>query len=575
MDYYAAKKQRWHPPKNVDEPPRTMYCKQWEAMKADRTPHETDWQELTDFILPFVGQAQEGVQRRGNARIGRRTRKAPMIINNNSTMALRTFTSNMVSGLTSPSRQWVKMVLPDKDLMRHHSVKMWMHGLSLTVNHIFAISNYYQAQRSVYRDLGVYGTAPKILDEDHDTFMHCYNVPIGSYVIGTNDKGVVFKIMRELEYTVDALVDKFGYERCSQRVKDKYDRGDYNTVVPVVQCIDPNRLYQQDKMGIGGFRFASAYYETETPDHAEDLLGYKGYNEFPVTCPRWDLLNNDVYGIGPGIETLGDIKGLQILEMRKAQAIDKQVTPPTQGPPGLKTNRVSHIPGGHTSTSMSGNDGIRTLYEVRPDMISLSNEIQRHEMRIDRAFYKDILTAGLNIDKHNVKAAQINMIDEEKVMSFSPVLERLYDELLDVDVKRAVSIARRRGVVPPPPEEMRGQPLQVEYISPFAQMQKAVGIGSMERTIAMVGQLASMWPQAADNVDPDAVVEEYAEALGPPPKILLPRDKVQQIREAREQNMQAQQAREAMPEAVKAAKEASETNITDESMLKYLIGGSG
>ena len=66
----------------------------------------------------------------------------------------------------------------------------------------------------------------------------------------------------------------------------------------------------------------------------------------------------------------------------------------------------------------------------------------------------------------------------------------------------------RRGDVPPPPRELQGQPLKVEYISVMAQAQKLVGTASMERVAAYAGNLSQFdqavldkaWRANADTV---------------------------------------------------------------------------
>jgi hypothetical protein len=468
------------------------------------------------------------------------------------------------------------MTLPDRDVMKHHSVKLWLHGAGLSVNHILAISNYYQAQRTVYRELGQYGIAPKLIEEDDNEFICCHNVPVGSYLVDINGKGKVFRFMRELEMSVENMVDEFGYDRCSHLVKQDYDRGEYGRLVRLIKVIEPNRLFQERGLiGLKGMPFASITYEADVDATWNTLLKVSGYYEWPLPCPRWDKLNGDIYGYGPCLETLGDVKALQALEANKARAIDKQVTPPTQGPAGLVTKRLNHMPAAHTSVpGMGENAAIRTLYEVRPDMISLTNEIARHEQRISRALFSDLLNRVSNIDEHNVKAAQIQGIEQERMMTFSPVLERLYDELLDIDIQRVFAIAFRRGYIPPPPPEMSDMNLQVQYTGPYAQLQKAIGVGAIERTVAMAGQLSATYPQVADKVNPDKVMDEYAEALGPPPGIMFGDAEVEQIRRSREQQQAAAKTTEEVAMGLEAAKTASETKLTDPSMLSYLIGGS-
>ena len=49
--------------------------------------------------------------------------------------------------------------------------------------------------------------------------------------------------------------------------------------------------------------------------------------------PRWDVTGDDSYGTwSPGLIALGDVKQLQLMQRRKAQAIEKAINPPLVGP---------------------------------------------------------------------------------------------------------------------------------------------------------------------------------------------------------------------------------------------------
>jgi Bacteriophage head to tail connecting protein len=78
------------------------------------------------------------------------------------------------------------------------------------------------------------------------------------------------------------------------------------------------------------------------------LLRVSGYQDFAAMCPRWDVVGTDTYGSGPGWVALGDAQQLQLQERRKLEAIDKQVKPPMVGPPSLRNEPASLLPGGVT-----------------------------------------------------------------------------------------------------------------------------------------------------------------------------------------------------------------------------------
>lgn len=559
-------------PKLLQEPPRSYYSKQWLMLKRERDQYMPMWEQLADYIIPYVGMKYENETSLSDRR-PKRSRRIPVVINNKATMAARVLINALASGLTSPSRPWLRLGVPENSPEADYEGKKWLQGASRAVLWLAATSNYYTATKLQYRDLVVFGGGVKILDEHPKHNLNCTNAPVGSYCLILGEDGRPQGFVRETIFRVGQLVERFGYERCSKDTKRKYDEGDYHCEVTVCHVVEPNRMYQKGAFGARGKLFASVYYEKACGDDHNDLLSFQGYNEQSFSGPRWDFLPGDTYGVSVGMETLGDIKALQVLEHRKAQAVDKQVTPPTQGPPSLQKNRVSHLPGGHTTVAeVTGR--ITSLYDVRPDMIALSQEIQRHEARIDEAHFVDILRSATDLTRQNVKAEEIVERREEKMLAFSAVLENVFVEMLDVDVQRMLAIGMRIGLIPPPPPSLRQRDLRIEYISTLAQAQKAASISSMERVFAFGGSLAGVYPEVKDKLDADAAIEEYMEAVGAPAAILVPDSAVAQLRQMRQQQAQQQAAIQQGATAVEAAKNLSEAKLTDPNMLQYLIGGA-
>ena len=130
-------------------------------------------------------------------------------------------------------------------------------------------------------------------------------------------------------------------------------------------------------------------------------------------------------------------------------------------------------------------------------------------------------------------------------------------------------------ILPDIPPELQGMELKVEFISVLAQAQRAVATQGMDRMLAAVGQLTALSPAIVDKVDFDQVVDEYADAYGVSPKIIVPDDQVAQIRAQREAAQQAQQAAAAAPAAVDTARAASEIDTDNLRDLMNQFTGYG
>ena len=128
------------------------------------------------------------------------------------------------------------------------------------------------------------------------------------------------------------------------------------------------------------------------------------------------------------------------------------------------------------------------------------------------------------------------------------------------------------GLLPEPPKELQEVELRVEYISLLAQAQQAVAASALERTLGFVGNLAGIYPQAADVINPDEAVRQYAEILGNSPDLVNDSDAVESKRAADAEAAQAEMAANRAPEVAGAAKVLSETDTQNPNALTALLG---
>jgi hypothetical protein len=157
------------------------------------------------------------------------------------------------------------------------------------------------------------------------------------------------------------------------------------------------------------------------------------------------------------------------------------------------------------------------------------------------------------------------------------VLERTNDELLDPLVDRIYNIMERRGLIPPPPEELHDVELKVEYISLMAQAQKLVGVVGHERFLSNVVQLATTaFPEARHKVDIYQAIDDYGDMLGVNPKIIVPDDQARAAADQERKAAAAAQAAAVAKDATGAAQNLANTPMAGgDSALDRLMAGAG
>jgi hypothetical protein len=191
-------------------------------------------------------------------------------------------------------------------------------------------------------------------------------------------------------------------------------------------------------------------------------------------------------------------------------------------------------------------------------------DVQR---RINDAFYVDLFRMLSLTDRREITAREVEEKHEEKLLMLGPVLERLHNELLDPIIDRIFGIMGRNNMLPPPPQEIQGIDLRVEYISVLAQAQRSVGIGAIERLSGFIGNIAQFNPDVLMKFDLDQAVDEYSMMIGTPPTLIVSDAEVLKMRKARDQ-LQARDRQIAETQAaVSSAKEMSESNVEEPNLL--------
>lgn len=544
--------------------PRRDYLNRWGQLKAERSSWESHWKDLSDVILPrngrfFVDDRNRG-QKRHNA-----------IYDSTATRALRVLSAGMMAGMTSPARPWFRLTTPDPSLTSYEPVKEWLHQVTRLMLDVYARSNTYRALHQMYEELGIFGTAASIVMPDRDDVIRHATLTVGEYAIQQDWRGQVVTLYREFQKTVGEIVKEFGYDRCSTTVKNLFDRGSLESCVTIVHCIEPRADRDSGKRDNKNMPWKSVYFEIGADDGA--ILRESGYESFPALCPRWAVSGGDIYGSSPAMESLGDIRQLQHEQLRKAQAIDYKTNPPLQVPTAYKTRDIDRLPGGviYVDAANAGM-GVRSAFEVNLDLSHLREDIQDVRGRINSAFYADLflmLASGANT---NMTATEVAERHEEKMLMLGPVLERLHNELLDPLVEMTFARLLQAGVLPPPPKELQGIELNVEFVSMLAQAQRAIGTNSVDRFVGNMGMIAQMKPDVLDKFDSDRWADEYADMLGVSPSLIIGNDEVALVRQQRAEAAQAQAQAQAAEQQAAVAQRLGAVDTSKQSALTDVMG---
>ena len=349
-------------------------------------------------------------------------------------------------------------------------------------------------------------------------------------------QGFIDTVYRKFEYTSRQIVQKWGYEKAGKDVQKCYDSGKYDELFDVIHCVQPRKDRDRNSLDRSEMPFASVYLLAK----GEVILDEGGFEEMPYVAPRWAKVSGEIYGRGPGISSLPDVKMLQQMAKTVIKAAQKIVDPPLLVPDDGALNPVRTVPGG-LNFRRSGSDPITPLQTGGniPIGMEMMNEVR---MRIRQAFYIDQLQLQQG---PQMTATEVLQRQEEKLRMMGPVLGRLQSEMLGPMVERVFNILNRGGKFPPAPEVLDGAEYDVEYVSPLARAQRQSEANGLLRVFEIGSPIIQMQPDSAQIINGEDTIRYLGDLFGVPNSLFKSPEEMAQIKQQQQEMMQLQQGLQA------------------------------
>jgi len=510
------------------------------------------FQDISDYILPQHGQFLE----RGDPSQSQNVNRADFILNDTASRAAGILGAGMQGGLCSPSRRWFRLKMRDDKLSDYGPVRDWLHTIEQTLYRIFADSNFYASVHTVFEAEGGFGTSVLHQEEGERTAVTFNVFNPGEYRLATGADNRVDSCWRPMWMTARQMLQMFGMEALSEGTKKLVEGGKAgHEYIQVIHVMRPREERDPNKIDSINKPYESVWYEAGATDNK--FLRKSGFDSQPFTVPRWHVPGKSPYGWSPGHTVIGNVKMLQEFEKGGIKALHKEIEPPIQAPAKFK-DAVSFLPGA-INYIMDGTQGdkIEPLYRVQVNLANLQAKINDVQLHIERAFFNDLFLMIINSEYpgREMTATEILKRNEEKLLLLGPTIERQISELLDPTLERTFHVALKRGLLPPPPEEVLGQQWEVDYISVLAQAQRLTDAQSLQtyRTEAMA--VAELDQMSLKKTDWMKYLEEFGDIVGVPPDIINSQDKTEALVQAEMEAIQQAQQMERMAGAAGIAKD--------------------
>lgn len=499
--------------------------KMLEDMKSTRYNWESQWQDIADYVLPrkndIITDRSPGEKRN------------TFVFDNTGMVANELLAGALHSMLTSPNSYWFDLTTGDQKLDRDDAVKFYLENCRNRMHVTMNNSNFQTEVHELYLDLCGFNTACMITEEDEKEVVRFNTKYIKEYFIGEDSKGRVNHILREWKWTSSHLVEAFGEENLPEKVIKSYHDGKQekyrilHAVYP--ESMVPSSVKTQKP-------WVSQYILVDL-DH---VIRVERFLENPYVVPRWAKASGEVYGRGPGITALPEVKTLNKMSEITLKGAQKVVDPPLQLPDDGFIMPIVVKPGGLNYYRSGTQDYIRPIFnDTKIDFGFQAMEEKRKRVR--ESFYVDQLQLQ---QASYMTATEVMQRTEERMRLLGPLLGRMQSEFLSPLIDRVFGIMDRRNMFGTAPEVLKGQRVAVRFSSVIAKAQRVTDAQAIDRTVQTALPFIQTQQEVVDNFNGDEALRIIAEIHGLPGGILRTKKEVAAIREQRAQQQQAMMAQQ-------------------------------
>ncbi len=519
---------------DADKELAKKYLEKHELLVSNRKTWETHWQECLNYIVPRKNDIT--VQHTPG------TKRGNQLFDTTAIMANNQLSAELHSMLTNPTVRFFDLAMEDPKDEDDDMVKEWLADTADKMFKVLNNSNFQTEVHEIYIDEGAIGTACLYMGEHPEKILHFSARSMREIYIDENNLGMIDTVHREFKWKLRQIVQEFGEAAMPPDLLKLFKDGD-DRQWDIVHCTHP--MSDEDKVKLGAFEFSSVYLLKEQ----KYILSKKNYHESPYCVPRWTKTSGEIYGRGPGMDMLADIRMVNRMMETVLKGAQKTVDPPLMVADDGVIGQVKLTPGGLTVVRpYSGND-----VPIKPLIIDARIDfgqkvVEDVRQRIRSGFYVDQWQYQQGPQK---TATEVNSLNEQRLQLMGPVLGRQHFEFLTPLIGRLFgAMSRKKGMLKDAPASIRGKKFSPRYSSLIARAQRMSEGQNVARALAVAEPILNVSPSSVDVMNGDETIKYIFDVYGVPQKLLHNARDLKNIRDAKaaqmkDQMQQQQQAHQA------------------------------
>lgn len=460
-----------------------LYLRKYEALKAERSTTESEWQNVADYMFPrrdFTTTRTAGSNRR------------KQIYDSTGLNSVMLLAAALHGYLTPMGAQWFSLTLAGK-------VHSYLDDARSLMMNVFSDpeTGFSSQIHELYLDLVAFGTAVMRITRRNGRY-HFYTLNLADCYIDINQDGVIDTLLHVQEYTAVQMVDEFGGDNVHKYVIDALVNNP-DKKFKVLNIVKPRKNHA----GRGALKkskpFESAYIDVQN----KHIMKEDGYDDFPFVVTRSAKRSGEKYGYGHGMAAFSDVRMLNTIVEVMIRAATKNADPPVLSPIDGVILPMRLDPAGISYYNPDVGPPEFWSNNFRPDY--MESLIRSKQESVQKVFYIDWLNLPNN---DRMTATEIMQRTQDSFKNMSALNARIEAEGLSRIVNRLFMLMLDSGDLPKLPTELQGKDMKIVYTSPMAQAQKAINANSTLQALSMVAQLGAFDPNIAALPDVEAIARD-------------------------------------------------------------------
>jgi len=437
--------------------------------------------------------------------------------------AAERLTNLIISGLTPPWQTWFR-VTPGAGVTDITQRETLRPALQEIENRMFAMlgkSNFYQEMQPAILDRIVGGTCAICMIPDPTNQMLRFKaIPLGELAIAEDDSGRVVTIARRYKLSYRQLINAYG-NKLPRDFRQKHEQR---------QDTDEHEIVAlNDLTATGLWKYTVVLKETKTELLNETRM-------FPyMFVSRWAKIPGSVYGRGPGLRALSDVRALNKIKELALKNAAKAVA-------GIYTVVDDGVVNPYTLTFEPGTFmPVGSNDRQNPTIAELP---QSGDFNVSMFTMEDLRASILNVfmadnygptDKTPMTATEVQARTRIIAQDMGATISRMQFEMLMPIIRAVYGYMAEMDMVP---QELSvdGGTLDVDFVSQLAQAQWAIDEQNLLEYTQTAVAFGEVDPKAGLIIDVHKALGRLAEIKHIPPAVLRTQDEIQAILDEAAQN---------------------------------------